>query len=737
MGKQAAHKKKAAKAARRAALEQQQQQAHGQTPDAAAAAAPTSTTTTTTTAPAPATYQEVVPIVRKLKAASHDDRAWAATSISNMVLEADMRKKLLGAGVVGALLECLADPAAEVRVEACGALRNLVVAGGDQVAADFAARGAPQHLAGLLDNVQPTIAARLADVAREKNGEVVDKLESEAAIADRAACFDVAEQLVSVLWSLSERFDETVRLLTYSRSIFHFLIDLLNPEHEIPWKLVQVSAQCLNTLTDENPGCFPVFVQHPEYAERLAAIASGSVTGFSTWDDNRLLLRPLCGNILYNIRSALLDQSAFAGHLLYGSIYNSITVALDYDVAEALATAVKVERAMEATAAIQPPTAENVSIEIQDLVQRDSERMAVLEQNLETVQLALELLANVVIVDHVADGWETMEAGEGDDDEEMMDSDDVIKGDEEEDDEDDAAAKMEADSDILEAMREVTDVTNGTGSSDADVKGEDLDPVLQMFLDEFPTLFPKVLQLIAPIETASATTLDFSAHIAVVQTRALTTLSNILSTPLASRLLVATNPTTTTRIPSGLWSALFAVPTGTPELVDATLSALLSLLQSIDTRPILRFSPPDVHVAALLHTLTSPTVPPPQTLEKCVTVLSLIAKHSTSVPVVDQIATTFLQLLVASPTPGHVTTALQTDILNAFYDVFPDAAADPTDCVFRDRGMVEVLAGFVPTFRERVRRTDRRKMRDVRERADEALVNLEAFVVYKRGEYKA
>ncbi|KAJ3178917.1 hypothetical protein HDU87_003184 [Geranomyces variabilis] len=702
---------------------------------------------------------EVFPVVKKLSSDSIDDRAWAATALSNLVLDPEMRKKLLAAQVLPPLLALLADQHAEVVVEATGALRNLVVAGGQDACGDLVRTGtAVPALLALLERVSAWISARLADEKRVKSGEVVPPLGDKKDVANRAACFDVAEQLVAVLWSLAEAFDEAVRVITQSWTVFPFLMELLNPEHELPWKLVQIAGQCLNTLTDENPACYPIFTSRPEYADRFAAIASGAVSGYSTWDDNRMLLRPLCGNILYNIREALLDKSDFAGHVLFGSIFNSITAALDYDVAEALVAGAGIEADMERTASAVPPMDDGASVDIQSLVQRDSGRMAVLEGNLETVQLALELLANVVVVEE-GDGWENLDVKDDRED------------DDDDEDEDDAAAMMEADAEIASTIKE----ESGNNAMGDDSQDDLLDPVLAMLADEFPTLFGKVLALINTAHITTTTTAaqqqappaELVAHLTIVQTRALACLTNVLATNVAPRILPAEGDA------DRLWHALFLIlgpaqARGSMELVDAALGALLGVLRVAETNTpknasaSLIVNVPEDHIGALVNALvagSSPTDPtanpttspsthlPHATLSKLVTVLSYLAKRTTSIPVTAHIMTTLLALLTGTPppptptnptpTPHTAAVALATDILNAFYDVFADAATDPTDCVYVDGGMNEVLRAFVPGFRARCRQVDKRKNRDMRERAEEALLNLVAFVKYKDGERKA
>lgn len=48
--------------------------------------------------------------------------------------------------------------------------------------------------------------------------------------------------------------------------------------------------------------------------------------------------------------------------------------------------------------------------------------------------------------------------------------------------------------------------------------------------------------------------------------------------------------------------------------------------------------------------------------------------------------------------------------------------------------MLEMLKTLLPILRARVKGVDKRRARDVRDRADEMILNLRAFVLYKQKE---
>jgi len=88
------------------------------------------------------------------------------------------------------------------------------------------------------------------------------------------------------------------------------------------------------------------------------------------------------------------------------------------------------------------------------------------------------------------------------------------------------------------------------------------------------------------------------------------------------------------------------------------------------------------------------------------------------------------------PPKGSTTTDAATEILNAIFDVYGDCAFDYDLPVFVNGGYLSALKSVLPTYKNVVKATDKRKFRDLRLRADEALGNLNAFIRYKTDERK-
>jgi hypothetical protein len=96
----------------------------------------------------------------------------------------------------------------------------------------------------------------------------------------------------------------------------------------------------------------------------------------------------------------------------------------------------------------------------------------------------------------------------------------------------------------------------------------------------------------------------------------------------------------------------------------------------------------------------------------------------------------FIKALQELPPNGATSTDAATEILNAIFDVYGDYVYDYDLPVFVNGGYLPALKQVVPLFRNAAKHTDKRKNRDLRLRADEALGNLNAFIRYKQTERK-
>jgi hypothetical protein len=70
------------------------------------------------------------------------------------------------------------------------------------------------------------------------------------------------------------------------------------------------------------------------------------------------------------------------------------------------------------------------------------------------------------------------------------------------------------------------------------------------------------------------------------------------------------------------------------------------------------------------------------------------------------------------------------------FDIYGDGRFDYDTAVYVQLGFNGQLRAAVPLVQGKMRSVDKRTERGLRERADEALTNLKAFIKYKDAEYK-
>jgi hypothetical protein len=109
------------------------------------------------------TEEQVVPIIEKvwigdllnhkLKATNIDDRAWACISISHLVSDPIVLGKLLNANLLPCLEAALDDPEERIVLEVLGALRNVLVSGGEDCCQKCLLHSFPTKILNLIPRV--------------------------------------------------------------------------------------------------------------------------------------------------------------------------------------------------------------------------------------------------------------------------------------------------------------------------------------------------------------------------------------------------------------------------------------------------------------------------------------------------------------------------------------------------------------------------------------------------------
>ncbi|RKO84118.1 armadillo-type protein, partial [Blyttiomyces helicus] len=430
--------------------------------------------------------EAIPPILKKLSAASEDDRAWAATALSNLVLDPESRRQLLAGNVIESLIALLTDLKLDVVVEGAGALRNLAVVGGEEVLSEILRKHALTPLLALIPKMSSWIAAHLS-------GTPATTAASEPIAI--GLVHSLAEQVIALIWSLCESADSAVRMVNSAGGgVVQFLLDLMNPTYLMPWKLVLVAAQCLHTLTEENEGLYPLFASNPLLTHQLVSLASTP----AEWTENRIILRVLSAAVLVNLRACVADQIAGGSAGIVDIAVRVVGDSLNYDIPGAIA-----EGAREADIIDKMPMPQATDGEEMDLnavSSKESASITTLESHMGTIQLALELLANVYSDD----------LPEPD---ELVEDDDAVDDDAEDD---DAFAMMQEDAEILVAEDGEAPASAPTAASATSI------PTV--------TLIERVAPLTRlPARSASPSAAALAVAVGLVELRALGCLTNLVS----------------------------------------------------------------------------------------------------------------------------------------------------------------------------------------------------------------
>ncbi|CAO3668115.1 unnamed protein product [Umbelopsis ramanniana] len=665
--------------------------------------------------------EEIIPILQKLTSASGGDRAWATAGISNLlVANAPTRKLLLSKGVASLLIQRLTDPEYAVVQEALGALRNLTVVD-DTIASTLFAGDILTPISSLIPKVSTIIHKVLTDEP------VVDEEDKEM----RKGIWDFAENLISIMWSLSEASENHLKSIN-RLNIITFLTSFMTSADKCPLKVVVAAGQCLNTLTDDNKDIYIEFQNHPEYIDMLVSIVKNLT------DEDKILVRILACATLLNVREAVQstgswDEESDPIAEMNKSILPILVEALNFDIEKAAEECINAVNSGNLTKDDQ--TGE-ISAKPKQALTNEDELVQKVQERLTTLQLALELISNICIQDNTEDdGWEDGDATMEDDDE--LPEEALNGGDD------------DLDSSILEDM-----AATGETSNTADLALLKNNPILHMLIHQ---VFPQLIKLgtttkisYPPQETPAKyapQSIESSIINAFSNThlRAIECLNNFLLTmnDLPSKFWFKEKKEDA----QNAWAWLFQTAGGVAgsgvavgdeeegqELRGAVLEAIVGCLWALARGLGQDIVLQDFHVPAIQGAYSS--CARDSLRVKCVGALGVIAMRQGDIKTNKTIGDFFIKALKELPPKGSTTTDAATEILNAIFDVYGDCAFDYDLPVFVNGGYLSALKSVLPTYKNVVKATDKRKFRDLRLRADEALGNLNAFIRYKTDERK-
>ncbi|KAF9378209.1 hypothetical protein CPC16_011422 [Podila verticillata] len=660
--------------------------------------------------------ETILPLIQKLSSPDANERAWAAAGASNLLMhDAATRRLMLSKNLIGALIERLTDSVHEVVVEALGALRNLTVVGGEEVISEMYNKNVLTPVTALIPPLGVMIDSMLTAPAASAQEQ-----------EKRKTVWDWAENIISVIWAMCENSEKSLKVVN-KLNMIPFLMSFMSNVDKLPPKVIVAAAQCLYTLTDDNPDCRVVFVKNPDYINPLMNILSLNVNA-----EEELLIKTLACGIVINLRSIISSKASENDFSeIHSAVLPVLSGALNYDLQKA---------STDAAAAAQVVNLQKKDVDLSKPNQpaTDEEHaLALIETRLQTLQLSLELIANICT--------ESVEGVDHEDEEEWKDEDDdemETHDDEDEDAMNEPESEKKDDGLDENTMREMEQLAAASSEIPLDLSGHTIINIL------VNTIFPALIHLGTPtplsfpeqtVPTPSTVAPLITTQLATTHLRAIEALNNFLLTMADS-------------VPGKwwykhrkadadqCWTWLFqqagavagnGVQVGAEEkgqemrgaVLDAIVGCLWTLARGLDAEVPLA----DFHIPALMGAYTSTTSDSMRV--KSIGCLGVIAKRQGAIETNKAVGEFLMNLLKNNPS-----TEACVEALNAMYDIYADKDFDYDLPVYVQRNFNQELRGMIKMVKFMVRNIDRRKSRDLRNRADEAAMNLVEFVKYKENE---
>ncbi|KAK8861699.1 hypothetical protein IAR55_002522 [Kwoniella newhampshirensis] len=693
----------------------------------------------------PAKEKQMIPVLNKLKSPQHADRTWACAAICNLIQnDAATRRLFQSRNVVGELIERLSDDVDEVVVEASGALRNLAIDGGHELCGEMANKGIMSHLTVLIGKISTTIDNILSGSGSESGP---DKF-----FQERKHLLDLAENVMSLLWSMAEASPKTLQAVnaTASESL---LVKLLQGRETIGLGVSLAAAQALYSLSQDNFPFRKALITHPTALHTLIEVvqqdhlqAESSQQAKSkkgkgkdkqadgaTQDDlpegRALLRRILISGVLRNCVAAgsWADDKVDISTLTNATILPLVNGLLDVNMQEVCARVLQL---------VQEIPKQDIAIALGKDLKTDHKSgpelsLERIERSLNTVVTALEVLTNICAgledEDDVLEGAEVPETAEEADEDEEMDG-------------------VFDDEGLIEQGREPDAPFGDIASNPVVNPGATLSHLLSgLQLPRRLTALSQLTQLsFPPANDTPSPHPPTTSVLSMLHLRALEALNNLLLTTAASipaNASAATQAAAAAAIPmQGIWDAMFA----TIETIGSEPQALQLRGQEMRVEVLqmalgcvwgiakiapaqLSIQPPHIQalidVQAVLRSELAKT--------RCIEALSSLASRQNVTIDENRAIGTWLTQQLTSPA-APLSAELLIAVLNAVIDVYADETKDSDEEVFVKGGFLEGLSGIVARVKGEVKKIDRRNDRQTRVRGEEAYENLVAFIKYRR-----
>ncbi|WWD16378.1 hypothetical protein CI109_100804 [Kwoniella shandongensis] len=692
----------------------------------------------------PAKEKQMLPILNKLKSPQYADRTWACAAICNLIQnDAATRRLFQSRNVVGELIERLSDDIDEVVVEASGALRNLAIDGGHELCGEMANKGIMSHLTVLIGKISSTIDTILT-------GADQSQATSDKFFQERKHLLDLAENVISLLWSMAEASPKTLQAVNAVASE-GLLVKVLQGREKLGLGVSLAAAQALYSLSQDNFPFRKALITHPsalqtliEVAQQDHAPAESSQQAKSKkgkgkdkqsngdaqeeLPEGRALLRRVlvCGVLRNCVRAgSWADEKVDISTITNATVLPLVNGLLDVNLQSVVGRVLELVQALPKQDVVTA-LGKDAKTDHRSGPELSLERI---ERSLSTVVTALEVLTNICAgledEEEGPNGAEAVEEdGDADEDEEM---DDVID-----------------DEGLIERGREPDAMFEDLSTNPVVNPGATLSHLLTgLQLPQRLTALSQLTQLsFPPANDNPSPHPPTTSVLSMLHLRALEALNNLLLTTAAS---LPSNPSAASQAAAavpvqGIWDAMFA----TVETIGSEPQALTMKGQEMRVEVlqmalgciwgVAKIAPAQltvqsqqiqtlIDVLAVLRSEVAKT--------RCIEALSSLAsRQNVTVEENRAIGTWLIQQLTSSAAPLSSETLIA--VLNAVIDMYADETRDYDQEVFVKGAFLEGLSGIVAKVKGEVKKIDRRNDRQARVRGEEAYENLVAFIKYRR-----
>lgn len=239
------------------------------------------------------------PVLDHLTSSESEKRECACADLSRIVLESpDTIKIVLEQGALKKLIDNVCDPNLGVKVAAAGALRNLTMVGGEEVAEQLVQK----DLMGPVVTILQQTYSSVINAADKSTEEIKQKI-------------SLLTQIMALLANTCEFSDKATALFTQSKASL-FVLSFL--KQSFPLELQVNTAQLLNVVTDENPEIAQQILSSPEHTQLVQWLVSN--------ENLHILLRVVSSGFAYNMRTPQTRP------FIVKSILPILIAAIDYDV---------------------------------------------------------------------------------------------------------------------------------------------------------------------------------------------------------------------------------------------------------------------------------------------------------------------------------------------------------------------------------------------------------------------